>query len=209
MADESQIKLVSIRSLEARIDTVTSVKPSETQPDEFYHVTVGSGEKYTIPAGKKAMIEGLSQHGARVLLIDQGTPSGFEANVLLYGPLNDEHLVIDDRMEYQPNTADQLRHYFVNQIDEIKLQRQIGVYDTDDEISAQREFEKGMELTLQKLAEGKLVETKGIGETQLRRILGVVTNSNFTQSEDLRRIYEVYSEITGKKFDKKFYAAIK
>lgn len=112
-------------------------------------------------------------------------------------------------MVYQPNTADQLGHYFGNQISGFRIARQMGLSDPEDPRTVQRKFVEGIELTIQRLSEGVLVETEGIGEPQLRKILDVVRDSDLSQPENLRKVHKVYSEITGREFSEDFYKNIK
>jgi len=103
-------------------------------------------------------------------------------------------------------TRDQLDHYFGNNVGGLRFLRLEGLADDKKAHECQREFIDGIELVIRKLFEGEYLESEGIGETQLRRILEVARDSDWTQAETIRQLYRAESEITGKKYNEEFYA---
>ncbi|MBW2981667.1 hypothetical protein KY343_02195 [Candidatus Woesearchaeota archaeon] len=104
-------------------------------------------------------------------------------------------------MEYTPNTRDQIGHYFSNKVGTLRYLRLEGIVDDEKVHEFQRAFIEGIEATITSLAEGKLLESEGIGETQLRRILELARSSDWAQVETIRALYQVYDGITGQKSD--------
>jgi hypothetical protein len=100
-------------------------------------------------------------------------------------------------MEYTPNTRDQLGNYFGITVADVRYQRLEGLVDDEKAHEKQRAFIEGIEAAIRSLAEGKLLESEGIGEPQLRRILKIARDSDWTQVETVRQLYQAYDEITG------------
>jgi len=105
-------------------------------------------------------------------------------------------------MGYTPNTSDQLGHYFGITVANIRYQRLDGIIVDDEKAHKfQREFLEGIEGTIESLSNGKVLESEGIGESELKRILELAKSSDWMQVETIRELYKVYDEITGQKSD--------
>ena len=108
---------------------------------------------------------------------------------------------------YEPGTKSELHDYFNRDVAGLKL-----LLESDQGIEQQESYKKlaqenkthfiaGIEAIIKESTEGRIPVTGRIGEPQLREILEVARNYDWTEPSTIERLYGTYLGIAGDEFD--------
>ena len=106
------------------------------------------------------------------------------------------------------DTKRDLRHYRGSNVGGLRIEYQSCIYNRQTALDAQRSFIDGVQGTLRLLGLGRLRESPGVGEPQLRRILETARTLDWTDPKTIRKLYQVYGQIIGETFDDSLFSGL-
>ena len=107
------------------------------------------------------------------------------------------------KMNKYTNSKTALDHYFGNHVGAMRVFAGMEILDSEDSnaTNAQRDFVSNLRRLVNKIESGEIVPSDNVGIPQLNRIVVVAESGDWTKKNTIKRLYDVYSQITGESFD--------